>query len=58
MSKQMNLVINGKGGVGKSDCRAALTDLFVDFFDEIRQLDRTVLAQIPAQFAFRSLTVI
>jgi hypothetical protein len=44
MSKQINLVINGKGGVGKSDC------------DEIREPDRTVLAQILAQFAFSGLT--
>jgi anion-transporting ArsA/GET3 family ATPase len=56
MSKQINLVINGKGGVGKSDCRAASTGLFIDFFDEIRKLDRTVLAQILAQFAFSGLT--
>ena len=27
------------------DCRAASTDLFIDFFDEIRKLDRTVLVQ-------------
>jgi hypothetical protein len=55
-SKQINLVINGKGGVGKSARRAASTDLFIDFLDEIRKLDKTVLAQILAQFAFSGLT--
>jgi hypothetical protein len=46
MSKQINLVINSQGESERADCRAASADLFIDFFDEIRKLDRTVLAQI------------